>query len=268
MTLITQYFPVYRIKKFLTTKKLYWAQYLLSALFGVITPFCSCSAIPLFIGFLNAGIPLGVTLTFLITSPMVNEVAIALLAGTLWMKVVLIYIFVGIGLAMVSGYLLGKMNLDSSIAPFLMDEMTITYKQHTFRERLSLSVKKSFTLIEKIFPYVLLGVAVGAGIHGLIPDGYFTTFLQGSAWYTLPLAVIAGVPMYTNAAGVVPVVQALIAKWVPLATALTFMMAVIGLSLPEFLILKKVMKAKLLFLFFGVVALCMMIAGAIFTLIF
>ncbi|MCX6822543.1 MAG: permease [candidate division SR1 bacterium] len=270
MTLINHYLPVEKIRDFLARNKLYGLEYLFASFFGVITPFCSCSAIPLFVGFLKAGIPLGVTTTFLITSPMVNEVAIALLAGLFGFKIMALYVITGILLGILGGFIIGKLKMENQVADFIIKarKTSDTMNQH-IKKKFTLLLKQisneSFSLIWKIMPYVLLGVAVGGVIHGFVPTGFFESYIAKSNPFAVPLAVIIGVPMYTNSAGVIPVVQSLIAKGVPIGTALAFMMAVIGLSLPEFLILRKVMKPKLLFSYFGIVALFMIIAGYIFN---
>lgn len=270
MTLINHYLPIEKIRDFLAKNKLYWLEYLFASFFGVITPFCSCSAIPLFVWFLKAGIPLGVTFTFLITSPMVNEVAIALLGWLFGFKITAIYVITGILLGILWWFVIWKLKMENQVADFILKARNNTgtaveqvkVKFNAFLKQIS---DDSFALIWKIMPYVLLWVAVWWIIHGFIPTGFFETYITKNNPFAVPLAVIIGVPMYTNSAGVIPVVQSLIAKWVPIGTALAFMMAVIGLSLPEFLILRKVMKMKLLLTYFGLIAFFMMIAGYIFN---
>lgn len=267
MTLINHYLPIDKIRNFLAKNKLYGLEYVFASFFWVITPFCSCSAIPMFVWFLKAGIPLGVTSTFLITSPMVNEVAIALLGGLFGFKITAIYIITGILLWIIWWFVIGKLKMEDQVADFILKARKTTaqkikIKFTTFLKQIS---DDSFALIRKIMPYVLLGVTVWGVIHGFIPTGFFETYITKSNPFAVPLAVIIGVPMYTNSAWVIPIVQSLIAKWIPIGTALAFMMAVIGLSLPEFLILRKVMKPKLLFSYFWIVALFMIIAGYIFN---
>ncbi len=272
MTLINHYLPIEKIRDFLARKKLYWLEYVFASFFGVITPFCSCSAIPLFVWFLKAWIPLGVTFTFLITSPMVNEVAIALLGGLFGFKITAIYVITGILLWIVGWFVIGKLKMENQVADFIMNARKTattaicqeTVKFHKFLKQIS---DNSFALIRKIMPYVLLWVAVGGVIHWFIPTWFFEHYITKNNLFAVPLAVIIWVPMYTNSAGVIPVVQSLIAKGVPIGTALAFMMAVIGLSLPEFLILRKVMKMKLLLTYFGIVALFIIIAGYIFNIV-
>jgi len=270
MTLINHYLPIEKIRNFLARNKLYWLEYLFASFFWVITPFCSCSAIPLFVWFLKAGIPLWVTFTFLITSPMVNEVAIALLGWLFGFKITAIYVITGILLWIIWWFVIGKLKMENQVADFIRKPIQTvnnaiqkeTRKFHIFLKRIS---KNSFDLIFRIMPYVLIGVAIGWLIHGFIPTWFFEAYITKNNPFAVPLAVIIWVPMYTNSAGVIPVVQSLIAKWIPIGTALAFMMAVIGLSLPEFLILRKVIKTKLLLTYFGTVALFMMIAGYIFN---
>ncbi|MCX6824108.1 MAG: permease [candidate division SR1 bacterium] len=272
MTLINHYLPIEKIRDFLARNKLYGLEYLFASFFGVITPFCSCSAIPLFVGFLKAGIPLGVTFTFLITSPMVNEVAIALLGGLFGFKITALYVVTGIVLGIVGGFVIGKLKMENQVADFILNarkttDTTIRKVKIKFSTFLKQIRNDSFALIRKIMPYVLLGVAVGGIIHGFIPTGFFEHYITKNNPFAVPLAVMIGVPMYTNSAGVIPVVQSLIAKGIPIGTALAFMMAVIGLSLPEFLILRKVMKMKLLLTYFGIVALFIIIAGYLFNIL-
>lgn len=270
MTFINHYLPIEKIRDFLVKNKLYWLEYLFASLFGVITPFCSCSAIPLFVWFLKAGIPLGVTFTFLITSPMVNEVAIALLAWLFGFKITAIYVITGILLWIIWWFVIWKLKMDNQVAKFILQARNTTNTTiDQVKVKFSLVLKQistdSFSLIFKIMPYVLLWVAVGGLIHGFIPTWFFESYITKNNPLAIPLAVIIWIPMYTNSAWVIPVVQSLITKWIPIGTALAFMMAVIGLSLPEFLILRKVMKMKLLLTYFGIIALFIMIAGYIFN---
>ena len=270
MTLINHYLPIEKIRDFLAKNKLYWLEYVFASFFGVITPFCSCSAIPLFVWFLKAGIPLGVTFTFLITSPMVNEVAIALLGGLFWFKITAIYISTGIILWILGWFIIGKLKMEDQVADFIVNAKKTTasaiqqtkIKISTFMKQIS---EDSFALIWNIMPYVLLWIAVGWIIHGFIPTWFFETYITKNNPFAVPLAVIIGIPMYTNSAGVIPIVQSLIAKWIPIGTALAFMMAVIGLSLPEFLILRKIMKIKLLLSYFGIIAILMILAWYFFN---
>lgn len=273
MAIIRYYLPTEKIRDFLTKKKWYGLDYFLASAFGVITPFCSCSSIPLFIGFLSAGIPLGVTLSFLITSPLVNEASIAIFIGLFGLKITLAYVLSGVIIGIIGGFILGKMRLESELDESLTK---IINKPKAFpknfqqkRENLNQLWKKfwweGWDLTKKIFPYVLIGVGLGALIHGYVPAGFFENYLKNSNWWTVPLATILAIPLYSNAVGVIPVVQALVTKGIPLGTALSFMMATVGLSLPEALILKRAMKIKLIILFFSTVAMGIILIGYLFN---
>jgi hypothetical protein len=263
MSLLRFYLPMEKIKQALTSHKLYGADYFLATLFGALTPFCTCSSIPLFIGFLEAGIPLGVTLAFLITSPLINEVAVALFLGIFGWKITLLYVAAGIGIGMVGGMVLSRLRLERYVDQSVLLNAA---QRNRFNTQSGQSVfravsRDAFSIVKSVTPYILLGVGVGALIHGFVPAGYFENYIQKENLLAVPVAVLLGVPLYANATGVIPIMESLIAKGVPLGTALTFMMAVVGLSLPEALILKRVMKLPLLLTFFGVVALGMMIIG-------
>ena len=222
----------------------------LAALLGVVTPFCSCSAVPLFIGFVEAGIPLGVTLSFLISAPMVNEVALVLLFGLFGWKVAALYLGTGLVIAIGAGWVLGRMRLEPFVEPWVY-EMTAAQAASSndrvsFEERLTQAREAVREIVGKVWPYVVAGIAVGAGIHGYVPEGMLAGIMGRSAWWSVPAAVLLGVPMYSNAAGIIPVVQALLEKGAALGTVLAFMMAVIGLSLPKTIILRRVMKIQVL----------------------
>ncbi len=274
MGVVNAYFPVERLRNFLSTRKLYGLQYFFASLFGAITPFCSCSSIPLFIGFVKGGIPLGVTFAFLITSPLVNEVAVAMFAGSFGWKVTTIYIVSGVLLGMAGGFILGKLKLERFLSDWVIKiqqmataEQAVWETEHkTFMERLPIIVKDAWQIMKGVLIYVLIGIGIGATMHGFVPEGFFTTYLSGEHWYAVPLAVILAVPMYSNAAGIVPIVEVFVAKGVGLGTALAFMMAVVGLSLPEATLLKKVMTMKLIGIFFGTVAFMIMLLGWIFNI--
>ena len=275
MTFLNSYLPIEKIRNFLTKRKLFWLEYFFASLFGAITPFCTCSSIPLFVGFLKAWIPLGVTLSFLITSPLVNEVAIAMFLGIFELKVTAIYIWSGIALWILWGRILGKMKLEKYLADFIQVKRLECWcankdaKKHPpFAQRAKDVLKESRDIIVKVIPYLLLWVGVGAAIHGFVPTGFFETYITKSNPFAVPIAVIVWIPMYANATSVIPIVQALIAKWIPLGTWLAFMMAVVGLSLPEFLILKKVMKLRLLLIFFWTIGVYMIVLGYFFNWIF
>ena len=273
MGVINAYFPVDRLKRYLTTHKLYGLQYLLASLFGAITPFCSCSSIPLFIGFVKGGIPLGVTFAFLITSPLVNEVAVAMFLGTFGVKITLVYVISGILLGMIGGFVLGKMKLEPYLSDWVLniqkssDAESAAWEAEKvpFLKRLPTILKDSWGIVKGVLLYVVIGIAIGAAIHGYVPEGFFQHYMSKDTWYAVPLSVILGVPMYANAAGIVPVIEVFVSKGVPIGTALAFMMAVVGLSLPEATMLKKVMKWKLVGIYFGTISLFIIISGYIFN---
>ena len=275
MGLVNAYFPVDRLRIYLTTKKMYGLQYLFASFFGAITPFCSCSSIPLFIGFVKGGIPLGVTFSFLITSPLVNEVAVAMFLGLFGLKVTLVYAISGILLGTFGGFLLGKMNLDRFLSDWVKQIQASSEQEAEqwetdktpFIDRLPIIIREGWGIVQKVLLYVIIGIAIGAAMHGYVPENFFTEYLSADKWYAVPLAVILAVPMYANAAGIVPVIQVFVAKGVPIGTALAFMMAVVGLSLPEATLLKKVMQWKLIGIFFGTIAAFIIILGYIFNLI-
>ncbi|PIZ72002.1 permease [Candidatus Peregrinibacteria bacterium CG_4_10_14_0_2_um_filter_43_11] len=263
MGLLRCYLPIARLRNFLTSRKFYGADYFLATLFGTITPFCSCSSIPLFIGFLEAGIPLGITLAFLITSPLINEVAIALFIGIFGWKVTLIYLASGIMIGMIGGFVLGKMKLEKYIEPYVLQESVKSESgndKKSFQENLKKASKMAFRIFRKIWKYIIIGVGIGAIVHGYVPNGFFEQHLSNNT-FAVPVAVILAIPMYANASSVIPILQSLVEKGIPLGTALAFMMGVVGLSFPEAVMLKKVMKPKLLVLFFGIVGLGMIAIG-------
>jgi len=272
MTLLNSYLPIEKIRDFLTKRKLFWLEYFFASLFWAVTPFCTCSSIPLFVGFLKAGIPLGVTFAFLITSPLVNEVAIAMFLWIFGLKVTAIYMISGIVMGIVWWRFLGKLKLENYLADFIQakranQSVQMIQKQIIFSQRIKNVSKEAWSITKKVTPYILLWVAVGAAIHGFVPTGFFEQYISKNNPFAVPIAVMIGIPMYANATSVIPIVQALIAKWIPLGTWLAFMMAVVGLSLPEFLILKKVMKTKLLLIFFGVVGISIMILWYFFNVV-
>ncbi len=273
MGVINAYFPINRLRNFLTTKKLYGFQYFFAALFGAITPFCSCSSIPLFIGFVKGGIPLGVTFAFLITSPLVNEVAVAMFLGAFGVKATLVYVVAGIFMGAVGGWILGKFKLEGLLSEWVQKiqaDGDATAEQWeaenvSFMQRLPSIVKEAWGIVRSVFVYILIGIGIGAAIHGYVPEGFFTKYLGEDQWYSVPLAVILAVPMYANAAGIVPVIQVFVAKGIPIGTAIAFMMAVVGLSLPEATLLKKVMTWKLIGIFFGLVTVFIIVLGYFFN---
>jgi uncharacterized membrane protein YraQ (UPF0718 family) len=241
----------------------------LAALLGVVTPFCSCSAVPLFLGFVEVGIPLGVTLSFLISAPMVNEVALVLLFGLFGWKIAALYLATGLAVAVVSGFILGRLDLERYIEPWVHESMKAgpraTNATLGFDGRIEKGTKAVRSVVGKVWRWVVAGIAVGAGIHGYVPEGLLASFMGKSAWWSVPAAVAIGVPMYSNAAGIIPIVQALLAKGAALGTVLAFMMAVIGLSLPEIVILRKVLRPPLIAAFVGVVASGILLVGFVFN---
>lgn len=274
MAIIRHYLPVEKIRAFLASRRWYGLDYLLAASFGAITPFCSCSSIPFFVGFLGAGIPLGVTFSFLIASPLVNEAAVILLAGLFGWKLTLVYVVSGITIGIIGGMLLGKVHSEKHINADILALGKIPKSKYTddeqrFSRRYWLTWwHEAYRLTLKLLPYILIGVGLGAVIHGYVPRGFFETTLHSGMWWSVPIATVAAVPLYSNAVGVVPVMQALVAQGVPIGTAFAFMMATVGLSLPEALILKKVMSVKLLALFFGLVTTGIVLIGYLVNLLF
>lgn len=274
MGIVNAYFPIEKLKNYLNRKKLYGLEYFFSSIFGAITPFCSCSSVPLFIGFVQGGIPLGVTFSFLITSPLVNEVAIALFLGMFGIKATLIYVISGILLGTIGGWILGKLNLEPLLSDWvkkLIDtkkhQEVYKEKERTFYQRLPEITRAAWDIVKGVLIYVIIGIAIGAAMHGYVPENFFNQYLGGGQWWTVPLAVIFAVPMYANAAGIVPIIQVFVAKGVPLGTAIAFMMATVGLSIPEATLLKKVMSLKLIAIFFGVVTFAILISGYLFNIL-
>ncbi|MFR9671029.1 MAG: permease [Rikenellaceae bacterium] len=275
MGVINAYFPIDKLRNYLTTHKMYGMQYLLASIFGAITPFCSCSSIPLFIGFVKGGIPLGVTFAYLITSPLVNEVAVAMFLGTFGVKATLIYAGSGILMGVIGGFILGKLKLDKYLSPWVQqiqanaaaEQIEWEESKATFIERLPSILSDAWKIVRGVLVYVIIGIAIGGAMHGYVPEDFFTEQLSADKWYGVPLAVILAVPMYANAAGVVPIIQVFVAKGVPLGTAIAFMMGVVGLSLPEATLLKKVMTWKLIAIFFGTITLFIIALGYLFNTI-
>lgn len=273
MSLLRWYLPVDRVRHLLVSRRWYGADYFLATLFGAVTPFCSCSSTPMFIGFVQARVPLGVTFSFLITSPLINEVALALFWGLFGWKVTLFYLLAGIVIGMVGGMILSRFPLEGWLEPFVqkLRASAENASQNTKKLPLSHIWKKVSAEARSIWKnlalYVLIGVAIGAVVHGYVPEGFFAERLQGAGWWSVPLATILAVPLYINAAGAIPVVESFVAKGVPLGTGLAFMMAVVGLSLPEAFILRRVMRPKLLGLFFSLVTLGIILIGWGFTAI-
>ena len=274
MGIVNSYFPIDKIRNYLSRNKMYGLEYLFASSFGVITPFCSCSSVPSFIGFVKGGIPLGVTFTYLITAPLVNEVAIAIFAGAFGFKVTAIYVGTGIVLGILGGFVLGKLKLEKQLSPWVQGiiqhaaaEEALQEETLTLVQRFPFILKEAFGIVKGVSLYIIIGIGIGAAMHGFLPTGFFEHYINKGQWFAVPLAVLMGVPMYSNAAGVIPVIQVLVAKGVPLGTAIAFMMGVIGLSLPEAMLLKKVMTWKLIAIYFGTIAFFMMISGYLFNII-
>lgn len=276
MGIINAYFPIEKLRNYLSTHKLYGLDYFLAALFGGITPFCSCSSVPLFIGFVRGGIPLGVTLTFLIASPLVSEIAVAMFLGTFGLKVTLIYIISGTLLSMIGGFILGKMRLEKYLSNWVKDAQIQSNLQSEewkaentpFLKRLPTIARESWKIVKGVLIYIIIGIGIGATMHGYVPENFFERFLSAENWWGVPLAVLLAVPMYANAAGIVPIVEVFVAKGIPLGTAIAFMMSIIGLSIPEATMLKKVMTWRLIGIFFGVVSLLIILSGYLFNFFF
>lgn len=241
----------------------------LAAGLGVVTPFCSCSAVPLFIGFVQAGVPLGVTFSFLISAPMVNEVALTLLLGMFGWRIALLYLSLGLLVAIVAGWIIGRLHMESSLEDWVRDMPRVTVSASdaalTLHARIDAGVAAVREIVGRVWPYILAGIAIGAAIHGYVPEAFMASIMGKDAWWSVPLAVLVGIPMYTNAAGVIPIVQALLAKGAALGTVLAFMMSVIALSLPEMVILRKVLKVRLIATFIGVVAAGILVVGYVFN---
>lgn len=269
VSIIRSFIPPEKIKNLLANKHTYWGNFLASLL-GTITPFCSCSAIPLFLGFLKAGVPLGVTFSFLISSPMVNEVAVVMLLGIFGWKVAVIYIISGLIIANLAGIIIGHLNLSHLIEPFATSPTSINnipLQKTTWSDRLIEAKIYVWDIIKKVWLYIILGIALGAWIHGYVPTDFLTSYLGSNNWYSVPMAVVIGIPLYSNAAGIIPLVGTLTEKGVSLGTSLAFMMSVTALSLPEFIILKKVMKTKLIIIFASIVGLGILFTGFLFNIV-
>jgi uncharacterized membrane protein YraQ (UPF0718 family) len=244
-----------------------------AALLGVVTPFCSCSAVPLFIGFVTTGVPLGVTFSFLISAPMVNEVALVLLFGLFGWKVAALYLGTGLAIAMFAGWIIGRLKLERWVEAWVYKTVTGSAQKNgddaqlTWNDRVHLGREAVKDIVGKVWPYVIAGIALGAGIHGYVPQDFMASIMGKSAWWSVPLAVVIGIPMYSNAAGIIPIVQALLGKGAALGTVLAFMMAVIGLSLPEMVILRKVLRIPLIVTFASVVGLGILMVGYLFNIV-
>ena len=269
--IVRTYFTPERTRKALEGKKTFTGNVMAAGL-GIVTPFCSCSAIPLFLGFVESGVPLGVTFSFLISAPMINEVAVVLLYGMFGWKVAFIYVGTGLFIAILAGWVIGKLKLEKWIEPWVyqtkVGKNTLDDEKILFSDRIIFGYDAVKEIVGKVWLYVALGIAVGAAAHGYVPEDFMASLMGKSALFSVPLSILIGIPLYSNAAGIVPIVSVLIEKGASLGTALAFMMAVIGLSLPEMVILRKVLKLPLIFTFVGVVATGILIVGYLFNFIF
>lgn len=268
VAIIRSQFPPEKTKQILSHKREYFGN-VLAALLGVVTPFCSCSAVPLFIGFVESGVPLGVTFSFLISSPMVNEVALILLYGLFGWKIAAIYIGSGLLIAIVAGFVIGRLKMERHVQDYVwqMRVGSSEISNLTFKEKLAYAREYTVGLLKKIWPYVLVGIGIGAFIHGYAPENFLSQYAGKDNPFAVPLAVLVGVPLYSNAAGVIPIVHVLMEKGMAVGTVLAFMMAVTALSLPEAIILSNVLKKPLLAVFFGTVAVAIVIVGYLFNAI-
>jgi uncharacterized membrane protein YraQ (UPF0718 family) len=270
IAIVRSFLPVEKVRSILGKKSEYVGN-VLAALFGIITPFCSCSAVPLFIGFIEAGIPLGVTFSFLVASPMINEIALGMLWSLFGWKVALIYIGSGLLIAIVSGIIIGRLGLEKWVEEFVyqikVGKSATESAKLTWKTRSDDSLAYTIDLVKKVAPYIALGVGIGAFIHGYVPADLLTRVAAKTNPLAVPVVVLLGVPLYSNAAGTIPIVTALIGKGVPMGTALAFMMAVTALSFPEAVILRKVLKVPLLVTFFGTVAVAIIFTGYLFNLV-
>ncbi|MBI4804343.1 MAG: permease [Desulfovibrio sp.] len=269
--IVRSFFTPERTRRFLAGKREFSGN-VLAALLGIVTPFCSCSAVPLFIGFVTAGVPLGVTFSFLVSAPMINEIALVLLYGLLGWKIAALYLVTGLAVAIVSGWVIGRFGMEAHIEDWVRlvraeNGQSMEQAPMGVHERVRYGLDCVRDILGKVWLYVILGIAVGAGIHGYVPEGFLAGIMGRDAWWSVPAAVLIGIPMYSNAAGIVPVVQALLEKGAALGTVLAFMMAVIALSLPEMVILRKVLKPRLIGTFIAVVGLGILLVGYLFNFI-
>lgn len=271
MGIVRTYFSPERTRAILEKKSLF-AGNVLASILGIFTPFCSCSAVPLFIGFVEAGVPLGVTLSFLIAAPMINEIAIVLLFGLFGWEVATIYITTGLVIAIISGYIIGKLKLERFVEEWVYEiktgQKSSQEEKIKFQERIQSGYVAVKDIVSKVWLYIIAGVAIGSFAHGYVPEDFMASIMGKSTWWSVPLSVLIGIPLYSNAAGIIPVVEVLLSKGASLGTALAFMMSVIGLSLPEAIILKKVLKLPMIFIFFGIVGAGIILVGFIFNFIY
>lgn len=268
VSIIRSFLPPEKIKGILSHKKKFVGN-ILASLFGIITPFCTCSAIPLFLGFIEAGVPLGVTFSFLVASPMINEVALVLLFGLFGWKIALLYIGSGLLIAIFSGIIIGKLKVENLIEDFSQNRKNnqLELPSLSWKQRVVYATNYTFDILKKVWIFIIIGIGIGAWIHGYVPTELIVKYAGSGKWYAVPLAVLIGIPLYSNAAGVIPLVSVLTEKGVSMGTTLAFMMAVTGLSLPEFLILRRVMKTKLIVIFAGIVGIGIIFTGYLFNLV-
>ncbi len=268
MGMVNSYFTPERTRALLAGRT-EGAANVMAASLGIVTPFCSCSAVPLFIGFVQAGVPLGVTFSFLISAPMVNEVALALLFGLFGWEIAALYLVLGLTVAIVAGWIIGRLKMERHLEDWVRDMPKVAAAAGdaglTLAERISARFASVREIVGRVWPYILAGITIGAAIHGWVPQDFMASIMGKDAWWSVPAAVLIGVPMYTNAAGVIPIVQALLAKGAALGTVLAFMTSVIALSLPEMVILRKVLKPRLIATFVGVVATGILVVGFVFN---
>jgi hypothetical protein len=269
VSFIRSYLPPEKMKRFLT-RRFPVVGNILAALFGTITPFCSCSAVPLFIGFVESGVPLGVTFSYLISAPMVNEVAVIMLLGLFGIKIASLYVVSGLMIAIIIGYILGKMKLEHLVEDYVWKikvNQTADEQKLSTKDRLNQAFYYTKDLVRKVFPYVLIGVGIGALIHGYAPEKLLSQIAGKNNFFAVPLAVLIGVPLYSNAAGAIPIVSSLLEKGLPIGTSLAFMMSVTALSLPEMIILKKVLKPKLLAIYIAILTTGIIFTGYLFNIL-
>ncbi len=268
--IVRSYFTPERARKILSGKREAVGN-VMAALLGIVTPFCSCSAVPLFIGFVTSGVPLGVTFSFLVSAPMVNEVALALLFGLFGWKIASLYLGTGLAIAMASGWVIGRLGMERHVEEWVYaipsGDGAAAGERLSWRDRIRYGIDAVRDIVGKVWPYVLAGIGVGAAIHGYVPENFMAGIMGAQAWWSVPLAVLIGIPMYSNAAGIIPVVQTLLEKGAALGTVLAFMMSVIALSFPEMVILRKVLKVRLIATFAGVVGTGILLVGYLFNLV-
>lgn len=273
MSIVNAYFPIEKVRNSLQKRNWYGLDYFLASFFGTVTPFCSCSSVPLFIGFVQGGIPLGITLTFLISSPLVDAVTVAIFIGIFGIKTTIFYVLSGILLSMIAGFILGKLKLEKFLTPWvkqiieskLKTSYPLKESQTSFIQRFPEIFRDAMKIVKGVFFYIIIGVAIGGLMHGFIPTNFFEQYISKNNLFAVPIAVLLGVPLYTNTAGILPIMEVLVNKGIPIGTVIAFSMAVVGLSFPEAMLLKKVMTGKMLTIFFSVVTLCIIISGYIFN---